>query len=254
MLTAITRPPSTRLPECELSHMERQPIDVTAARAQHAAYRAALAAAGAEVICLPRLDDLPDATFVEDTAIVLDTVAVMAEMGAPSRRRESAEIAGTLARWRSVRTLATPATLDGGDVLHLGHTLYVGETPRTNAEAHAQLSALVEPLGYTVVSVPVTACLHLKSACAALSDETVLVNPEWVEPAVFTGAKVIAIAPAEQWGANAVRVGETIILPASAPGTRDKVSASGFRTVLVDVSEFQKAEAGVSCLSLLIDV
>jgi dimethylargininase len=252
MVIAITRIPSASLPRCELSFLERKPIDVAVARRQHEAYRQALEAAGAQVVTLPALDELPDATFVEDTTIVVDELAVMAPMGASSRRAESDAIAWVLASYRRLHHLSPPSTLDGGDVLRLGRTLFVGETPRTNAAAVRELRALLGPLGYAVVTVPVSKCLHLKSGCAGLDDETALVNPEWVDPAAFVGKRIVRAADDEPWGANAVRVGDHVILPASAPATRSIVEARGYRTSAVDVSELQKAESGVTCLSVLI--
>jgi len=253
MLTAITRVPSLRLAECELSFLDRQPIDVPRARTQHRAYQDALRAAGAHVVQLPPLDELPDATFVEDTAIVLDEVAILAPMGAATRRAESAAMAEALSVYRPIHWLTAPATLDGGDVLQLGRSLYVGQTPRTNAAAVEQLRNLLAPRGYTVLAVPITQCLHLKSACSRLDDVTVLANPHWIDPAVFAGARVVPVAAAEAWGANAVRVGATVILAASEPQTRAGVERDGYRTAATDVSELQKAEAGVTCLSLVFD-
>lgn len=253
MLTAIVRVPSRRLPECELSFLEREPIDVAEARAQHRAYQSVLRAAGARVTELPPLDDLPDATFVEDAAIVLDECAVLSPMGAASRKPESETIAAALAPHRRIEWLTAPATLDGGDVLRLGRSIFVGQTPRTNAAAVTQLRALTVPLGYTVTAVPVSRCLHLKSACARLDDATVLVNPAWIEPSVFGDRRIVPVATDEPWGANVVRVGGTVIVPASAPGTRKVAERLGFVTAAVDVSELQKAEAGVTCLSLVFE-
>jgi len=253
MLTAITRVPSLSLPSCELSFLERQPIDVANARAQHRAYQDALRKAGARVVELPPLDELPDACFVEDTAIVLDDIAVLSPMGAMSRRPESEAMAAVLSEYRPVHWLRPPATLDGGDVLRLGKTLYVGQTPRTNAAAVEQLCAVLAPRGYRVVAVPITECLHLKSACTRMDDTTVLLNPAWVDRAVFDGASLLAVADSEPWGANAVRAGNTVIFPASEPHTRTAVERKGFTTMAVDVSELQKAEAGVTCLSLVFE-
>jgi dimethylargininase len=253
MLTAIVRVPSRRLPECELSFLEREAIDVAVARAQHRDYQSVLRAAGARVTELPPLDDLPDATFVEDAAIVLDECAVLAPMGAASRKPESESMAAALAPHRRIEWLTAPATLDGGDVLRLGRSIYVGQTPRTNAAAVAQLRALTGPLGYTVTAVPVSLCLHLKSACARLDDTTVLVNAGWIAPSVFGDRRIVPVASDEPWGANVVRAGGTVIFPASAPRTRKIVEQIGFATVAADVSELQKAEAGVTCLSLVFD-
>ena len=174
-------------------------------------------------------------------------------MGAASRRPETAAIVDALSAYRPLARLVPPATLNGGDVLRLGRTLYVGETPRTNGAAIEQLRTLLAPHGYRVVGVPTTKCLHLKSGCAELDADTALINPEWVSPSVFVGKSVVCCAPEEPWGANAVRVGDTVVMPASAPRTRALVEGAGFATVAVDVSELQKAESGVTCLSLLIE-
>jgi dimethylargininase len=253
MLTAITRVPSLSLPSCELSFLDRQPIDVARARAQHRSYQDALRTIGARVVELPAMDALPDACFVEDTAIVLDDLAILSPMGAMTRRPESEAMAAVLSEYRSVHWLRSPATLDAGDVLQLAKTLFVGQTPRTNAAAVDQLCQLLAPRGYRVVGVPVTECLHLKSACARLDDTTVLANPAWVDPAVFAGATVLNVAEHEPWGANALRAGNTVIFPASEPHTRAAVARGGYTTTAVDVSELQKAEAGVTCLSLVFE-
>jgi dimethylargininase len=238
--------------------MEREAIDVDRARAQHAAYVALLRGAGAEVVILPALDEMADAVFVEDTAIVLDEMAIVAPMGAASRRAETAAIIDTLGAYRPVRALVAPATLDGGDVLHVGRALFVGQTPRTNRAALEQLSAILAPLGYAVMGVPVTKCLHFKSGCATLGPETVLVNPEWVSPRVFGDRHIVTIDPSEPWGANVLAIGEQLVIPASVPRTRNRVERAlvdmgrAATVAAIDVSEFQKAEAGVTCMSILI--
>jgi dimethylargininase len=237
---------------CELTFLSRETIDVERARAQHAAYRAALAAAGAEVVLLPALDDLPDSVFVEDTAIVLESVAIMSTMGAESRRRETAAMAPALRRYRTVQMLAAPATLDGGDVMRVGNTLYVGQTARTNRAAVDQLTKILGPAGYRVIGVPLTKCLHLKSACTALGVDRVLINPEWVSTDLFDGLRVVCVDPDEPFGANAVSVGRAIIMPASAPRTRTRLAHAGLEAVAVDISEFEKAEAAATCLSLIL--
>jgi dimethylargininase len=252
MLTAITRAPSATMQSCELTFLSRETIDIDRARGQHAAYRAALTAAGAEVVVLPALDDLPDSAFVEDTAIVLDSVAIVSTMGAESRRRESAAMAPVLRRYRTVQALVAPATLDGGDVMRVGSTLYVGQTARTNHAAVEQLSKMLGRGGYRVIGVPLTKCLHLKSACTALGPHQVLVNPEWVSPDIFEGLHVITVDADEPFGANAVIVGDVLIVPASAPRTRDRLAGAGFQPVAVDISEFEKAEAAATCLSLIL--
>jgi dimethylargininase len=237
---------------CELTFLEREAIDIERARAQHGAYRAALAAAGADVVLLPELNDLPDSVFVEDTAIVLDSVAIVSTMGAESRRRETAAMTPVLRRYRTVQALGEPATLDGGDVMRVGNTLYVGQTARTNRAAVDQLSKTLGPAGYRVIGVPLTKCLHLKSACTALGSHQVLINPDWVEIQLFQGLDVISIDPDEPFGANAVSVGRHLIVPASAPLTRQRLVNAGFQAVAVDISEFEKAEAAATCLSIIL--
>jgi len=237
---------------CELTFLQRTTIDIERARAQHAAYRAALVTAGADVILLPALDDLPDSVFVEDTAIVLDSVAIMSMMGAESRRRETAAMAPVLRRYRTVQTLVDPATLDGGDVMHVGNTLYIGQTARTNRAAVEQLSKILGPAGYRVIGVPLTKCLHLKSACTALGPHTVLINPDWVPVEIFDGLRVISTDPDEPFGANAVPVGSALIVPHSVPRTRERLVCAGFQPIAVDISEFEKAEAAATCLSLIL--
>ena len=155
MIVAVTRPVSRSIADCELTHVARAPIDLTVARQQHAAYEAALETAGCRVVRLPELSDQPDAVFVEDAAIVLDEVAVLTRPGAASRRPEVKAMAEALAPFRRTVGIARPDTLDGGDVLRLGRTLYAGLTSRTTAAGIAQLRALVAPYGYQVEAVEV---------------------------------------------------------------------------------------------------
>src|SRR5918997_206332 len=187
MIVALTREPAGALDACELTYREREPIDAAAAARQHRGYREALEACGARVITLPPVEELPDSVFVEDTAIVLDEVAVLTRPGVESRRVEVRLIEPEVARLRPVVRVEPPATLEGGDVLRLGRRLYVGLSPRTNAEGVAALRRLAAPHGYGVVAVELRGCLHLKTGCSALDEETVLVNPEWIDTTVFRG-------------------------------------------------------------------
>lgn len=252
--TALTRLPSALLPRCALSFLERAPIDLARARQQHAAYRTALAAAGLTVVVLDAIDDLPDAVFVEDTAIVLDEMAIVASMAEASRRAESAPMADVLRAYRPVHALAAPATLDGGDVLPIGRTLYVGQTARTNRAAVEQLATLLGPLGYRVLGVPITGCLHLKSAAGSLGDGRVVVNPDWIAPETFAGAGIgiVTVDRDEPWGANVLALGGTVLVPASTPRTMARLRQAGMDTVSIDIAELQKAEAGLTCMSIVI--
>ena len=252
MLLALTRAVPPAIVRCELTHLAREPIDVARAAAQHERYEEALARLGCTVQHLPEEPELPDSVFVEDTAVVLDEVAVVARPGAASRRPEVASVAPALACHRRLVCIEAPATLDGGDVLRVGRDVYVGLSGRTNADGVRQLSDLLAPHGYRVAGVPVGGCLHLKSAVTAVDDDTVLLNPDWVDASWFLRAKRIEVHPGEPFAANALRVGDALLYPAHAPRTRARLGAAGFRVESVDVSELAKAEAGATCCSLIV--
>lgn len=251
MPTAIVREPSASLAACELSFVAREPIDLPLARAQHAAYTQALRDAGCRVVELPAEDAHPDAVFVEDTAIVLDEVAVLTRPGAPTRRAEVGSVAEALVAFRPMLRIEDPGTLDGGDVLRIGRRLFVGESARSNDAGRAQLAALLAAHGYRVQSVPMRDCLHLKSGVSAVADDTLLVQPRWVDPAHFTGFRVIEVDPDEEHAANTLRIGARLILPACFPRTAARLRAAGLELIEVDVSELQKAEGAVTCCSLV---
>jgi dimethylargininase len=174
-------------------------------------------------------------------------------MGALSRRPEAESVAAALASWRPILRLEPPATLDGGDVMHIGRTLFVGTSARTNAEGVRQLAALVEPFGCRVTPVPVRDCLHMKSACCPLGGDAILVNRAWLDVASFRGYRLIDVAPEEPWAANVLTIDETVVMPACYPATREIVERLGRVTVPVDVSELMKAEAGVTCMSIVFE-
>jgi dimethylargininase len=253
MLTAITRGVSPAIARCELSFIDRQAIDLARARQQHQAYEVLLGKLGARVISLPPEPDLPDSMFVEDPAIVLDEIAVILAMGTESRRGEAASLEKELSKYRQLAHVLLPGTLEGGDVLRIGRKLFVGLTRRSNTEGIRQLADIVKPHGYEVVSVPVSGCLHLKSAVTSIAENTLLANRTWFDTAPFTGYEWIDVDPSEPHAANALALGGTIILPASFPRTRGRIGSLDYRVTLLDISELQKAEAGLSCSSLLFE-
>lgn len=252
-LTAIVRPPSPALARCELTYLERQPIDPDLALRQHAAYIGCLRDLGVRVVALPPEPDLPDATFVEDTAVVVDEVAVVTIPGASSRRAEVEAVAAALAPYRPLRRLTSPATLDGGDVLRLGRAFYVGVGGRTNHAGIAQLRDALGPFGYEVTAVEPHDCLHLKSAATWLGGNTVLLNPGWVDPDTFAGVDALPVAPDEPFAANTLTIGGVTLLPSGFPKTQSLLERRGHTVQTLDVSELQKAEAALTCLSLLFD-
>ena len=253
MITAYTRAVSPHLADCALTHLDRSPIDVARATQQHSTYEAALADAGCRVVRLPELPDDPDGVFVEDTAILLGGDAIITRPGAPSRAGEIDSSATGLASEFRVHRLGA-GTLDGGDVLRIERTLFVGLSSRTDAAGAAALAAIVAPLGYRLVTVEPAQCLHLKTAVTYAGPDkagrpTILVNPDWVDPRLFEGIHAVDVA--EPFAANSLRVGDRLILPAGNPRTAERLIALGFDLAEVDVSELQKAEAGVTCMSLV---
>ncbi len=253
MLTAITRAVSPEINNCELGFFPRQPIDVAKAVAQHRAYEACLREFGAEVISLPAEPGLPDCMFVEDPAVVVEQVAVMARMGAESRRREADRLSTMLARFRPLKWIRAPATLEGGDVLRLGSTLYVGLSARTNQAGIDQLAQILEPFGYTVRAVAVRGCLHLKSGCCAIGGRHILANRQWVDTAAFENCEIIDLPPEEPGAANVLAIAETALVPAAYPRTAELLKSLGWSVRPLDISELQKAEAGLTCSSILFE-
>lgn len=249
-MIAITHLPSPDMSECQLTHLERTPINFELASRQHEDYRATLVACDATVVALDTNLIYPDCAFVEDTAIILDEMAIITPMGIASREAEPAGIEPELQKNREIVRIERPASLEGGDVLRIGRTIYVGTSGRTNPAGVAALRQAVERFGYWVVPVSITGCLHLKSAVTALPDDSVLVNPEWLPSDAFHGIeRVIALEP---WAANVVRIGPNVIASAAYPRTIELIRNRGITVHAVDLSEFAKAEGAVTCLSLLL--
>lgn len=253
-MRALVRPTSRRLAEGQLTHLERVPVDIHLAERQWTAYCAALEAEGFPIVPVPGDDDLPDQVFVEDAVVVFDSpagrLAVVTSPGAESRRGETDAVAATLRELGIEHTrIELPGTLDGGDVLKVGDTVYVGRGGRTNGEGIRQLRELLTPRGWSVVGVPVTKVLHLKSAVTALPDGTVIGHPDDVDhPGIFP-----RFLPMPEHGAAVVVLrDDTVLMAASVPESAALVESLGYRVVTVDVSEFEKLEGCVTCLSVRI--
>jgi dimethylargininase len=252
MAIAITREISPRFAECEITHIERTPIDLNLARAQHRAYVHALAELGCEVVELLAEPDLPDSVFVEDTAVILPEVAVITRPGADSRKPETESIARVLAPLLNLVHVQAPAAVDGGDVLVLGKKIYVGLSTRSNQEAIDQLNERLGGYGYSVSGLALNDCLHLKSAVTRVDDQTLLINKSWVEASHFDGFELVEVDPSEPYAANCLPIGDSILFPAAFPKTCARLEEKGYRVVAVDVSELAKAEGAVTCCSLII--
>jgi dimethylargininase len=253
-LLAITREVSASINQCELSFQARDSIDLGRAIAQHRSYEECLSALGVQVVSLPAEPELPDSVFVEDTALVLDEVAVITNMGAASRRPESRSIATALARYRQLSFLAEPARLDGGDVCRSEYSIFVGLSRRTTKDAIEQLQALLRSYRYEVTPVAVKGCLHLKSACSYLGDNKILLNRDWIEWEALRRFELIDVPAEEPAAANVLPLNGTVIMPAAFPRTQALLEKRGFSVKAVDVSELQKAEGGVTCCSLIFPV
>jgi dimethylargininase len=251
---ALTREVSPAIARCELTHLERVPIDPATARRQHEGYERCLEAAGCIVERIPAGADMPDAVFIEDNAVVFDELALVTRPGAASRRVETDAVAKAVARYRSIDRIEAPGTVDGGDVMGVGRTVFVGRSGRTNDAGIAQVRRMLAPLGYEVRPVDVRGCLHLKSAMTAISDGTLLINRDWIPAANLAGFDAIDVDPGEPYGANVLRLADRVIYAAAFPRTRQRIEQHGVRVVAVDVSELAKAEGAVTCCSVIIPV
>jgi dimethylargininase len=254
MLIAITREVSRAIIHCELTHLARTPIDIERARNQHTQYEAVLKQLGLAVISLPESPSLADSVFVEDTALVLDECAVITRPGAASRRPETEVIAKILAPYRDLFHIQAPARIDGGDILQVGKQIYVGLSTRSDTNSIEQLQDFLQPFGYELHAITVTGCLHLKSAVTQVTEDILLINPGWVDKNNFQDVKFIEIDPSEQYAANAVMIGETIIYPTDFPKTRKRLEMAGIPMKLVEAGELAKAEGAATCCSLIFTV
>jgi len=251
-LLALTRDISPAIERCELTHLQRTSIDLARARAEHAEYEDALRALGCRIQRLPAGAEMADSVFIEDTAVVLDELAVITRPGAASRRAETAAVSDVVRMHRPVAAILAPGTLDGGDVLRVGRRMLVGSGYRSNDAGIAQLRSIVMSQGYSVEAVRFEGCLHLKSAATLVADDLVLLNPAWVDPRRFHPLRALEVDPAEPFAANALRVGDTVVYPREHPRTAKRLEAAGLTVHTVPAGELAKAEGGVTCCSLLL--
>jgi len=253
VLVALTRPVPPSIAECELTHLEREPIDFARATQQHEEYEAVLRSLGCAVKRVPADPSHPDSVFIEDTAVVLDECAIIARPGATSRRGETAAVSDALSPYRLLFPIEEPGTLDGGDVLCVGHRVFVGLSGRTNSAGANQMAHILEPMGFSVATMPVKGCLHLKTAVTALGDDRVLLNPAMTAiPSATSDLRVIEVDPAEPLAANVLAIDGKVLCSASAPRTRRRLENEGYNVIPVNASELAKAEGGLTCCSLLL--
>lgn len=254
MLIAITRDVSPSIAHCELTFVDRQPIDHGVASRQLENYRAALEKCGVFVRRLPADSRYPDSCFVEDTAIVVDEIAIITSMGAASRRGEAAAIEAELSPHREIAHIELPATIDGGDVLRAGRHILVGRSTRTNEAGIQQLARILEHHGYRVIPVRTNGGLHFKSSCTAIDDETLLVNRDRIRVDDLAGVGTIFTPDEEPAAANVLRVDETLFVQAGFPITLQRLQSVHGKVEALDTSELRKAEGALTCLSIIFNV
>ena len=253
MLTALTRRVSNAINKCQLTYTERKPIDVEKAQLQHRNFEKYLEKIGVKVISLEADSALPDCTFIEDTTIVTDEIAVIMYMGAIARRAEAEKVVEALEKFRPLKFINDSGTIEGGDVIKVGETLYVGISTRTNLAGINQLAALLAPYSYDIVPVKVTGCLHLSTGATYLGNRTFLINPQWIDASTFKDFDVIAVDANEPFAANTLNLKGKILLPESSVKTSEKISKKGFDVNTLNISELEKAEAGLTCMCVLFE-
>ena len=254
MLTAFTRAVSPRIAECELTFIDRVAINFERAVEQHKQYEEMLRGLGVEVRQIPANDNCPDSCFLEDTALVLDEIAVLTRPGSDARRAEVAGVAPFIRQHRQTAEIEAPATLEGGDVLRIGRQLFVGVTTRTTREGIESLRKYAEPRGYKVHPVVVPGALHLKSVCTAVDAHTILADATRVELSPFAEFEVVQV-PAEEWmAANVLLIDGTVCMHSGFGKTIEILQRRGLDVRTTDISEFLKAEAGLTCMSLIFRV
>lgn len=253
MLRAIAHKVSPQIAECELTFLDRSPIDLELAARQHDAYCSLLRELGVTVELLSGNEPYPDSCFVEDTAVVVSELAVICCPGVPSRRPETELIERELAKYRETARISLPATIEGGDVLRIGKKMFVGQSRRTNSKGIQELWRIMEPYGYSVTPVKIKDSLHLKSACTSIDDETLFLNPEWVDLTPFKEFNLVYTPPEEPWSANLLRVGEAVCIQAGFPAAAELIERLARRVEIVDTSELRKAEAGLTCSSIIFE-
>lgn len=247
--TALVRKPGPGFSRALSKHPDKNKIDLATALHQHEGYVKALIQAGGKVEHLPPQDHLPDATFVEDTAVVLDDKFLLCPMKEPSRQEEVQSTATVLRTYRDCVTMDSPATLDGGDVMDTPGTIFVGLSKRTNLRAIQALSQLTAK---KVVPVAVTKGLHLKSATTFIGNNLLVIDPTRVDTSNLKHFDWIEVSPSESYAANCLALGNVVLIPTGFPDVRDEILAHGFKTLELEMSEFEKADGSVTCLSLII--
>ncbi|MGH9517264.1 MAG: dimethylarginine dimethylaminohydrolase family protein [Terriglobales bacterium] len=253
MLTALTRAVSSRINECELTFIDRQAIDYELAIRQHKNYQQLLRSLGLDLIELPADDRCPDCCFIEDTALILDELAIATRPRSNARRAELDGVLPTIAEYRDIVHVEAPATLEAGDVLRIGRNVFIGITSRTNRQGIDFIRKHAAPYGYKVHGVEVPGALHLKSVCTAVNERTILADSSRIDIAPFAEYELIEVPPDEWMAANLLLVNGTVCMHAGFHKTLDLLQDRNIHVRTVDISEFLKAEAGLTCMSIIFE-
>jgi dimethylargininase len=245
--TALVRPPGTHFSQAISGHPQKKGINQAKALIQHQSYVEALKQVGSKILSLPPEDLLPDSTFVEDTAFVFGKTAFLCSAKEETRRNEVESVAQELKDHLKIVNLEP--YIDGGDILNTPQAIYIGLSKRSNERA---IQSLSHKVGKKIISVPVIKGLHLKSAVNYLGNNVLLIDPERVENTAFKSFQWIEVEEKDSYAANCLALGNRIIMPAGFPTIREKILQHGFETVEVEMSEFEKADGGVTCLSIIL--
>jgi dimethylargininase len=248
----LTRTPSNSLAQAQLTHLARVPINYELAKIQHQRYCTTLSQLVSDIQVLPALTEFPDSVFVEDVFISLPDVSILCRPGAKSRLGEVDAISTHVPNDRPAVRLESPARIDGGDVLVIGKKIFIGQSSRTNSVAIKVITEIVTPFGYSVTAVKVLGALHLKTAVTALSDDLLVMNSRWINTSVFSDWRRLCVADSEPFAGNILKIANTIFVQSTHIDTANAISAAGFQVQLIDISEFAKAEAGLTCMSVII--
>ncbi|UCE45010.1 MAG: amidinotransferase [Methanobacteriota archaeon] len=248
-MKALVRPPGRSYVECLSCHPLRNSIDLKRAQMQHEVYRSVLANLGLEVLSLPQDDSHPDACFVEDCAVVHGRKALITRMGAPSRRGEESAVESALGEYLVTKRAEAPATIEGGDVVHLPDRLICGESQRTNAEGIRQMG---EWLGVKVDTISDEGMMHLKSHVTYLGEDTFISTERYARHPVLEGMGVIVVPRREEYAADTLAIGDSVLMPAGLTESQRLVKRAGFDVISVEVSEFEKCDGALTCLSILL--
>jgi dimethylargininase len=248
---AITRKVPASFTRALAAQVPAEPIDVMLAREQHGEYRGALERCGLDVRALAADDTLPDCCFVEDTAVIADGVALVTRPGAEPRRAETEAVARLAGDYVEVVHMAAPATLDGGDVMRVGKTIFVGKSLRTSSSGIDRLSEVFAPRGYRIVPIALPhSVLHLKCVCAPLGDQRITLA-EGVPREPFAGLEIVTIPAAESYAANTLAIGRHALVSRGYPRTAEAIARAGYTVIELDTSEFRKADGALTCLSIV---